>query len=171
MKKILIPVTAFAAGLAAGMFMFDSHSHLQSATPHLLTDTVVIHDTLRINPAQNLAFTRRSGTLTLPVTYTMSPPAFTSSVSTQSAALTPGGDSVRLPLMTKVYTDSSFRAVVSGVCPSLDSITLYPTTSIVTRTLPSRTPSRWGLGLTLGVAATPRGISPALTLGLSYRLL
>ena len=184
MKKILVPVLAFVAGMAVGAIATKTHCRSATLSAPIVVDTVVVRDTLRIHTVHTPTVRRAAGTLTLPVTYTMAPPSFTAPA--PAATLTDGGDSVALTREVRVYTDSTYRAVVSGVCPSLDSLTIYPATRIVTRTLPASAssrrcfgntsrwglidPSRWGLGVTLGVAATPRGLTPALTLGLTYRL-
>lgn len=54
---------------------------------------------------------------------------------------------VSLPRERKVYRDSSYRAVVSGYMPSLDSMTVYQRTVTVTKTsfVPSR--KRWTVGI------------------------
>ena len=78
-------------------------------------------------------------------------------------------DTVTLPAVTRVYEDTTFRAVVSGIDPRLDSLTLYPQVRTVTRTL-STPPRRWGLGITAGLAVTPRGLSPAMTVGVTYTI-
>ncbi len=76
-------------------------------------------------------------------------------------------DTVVLPAVTRVYEDTTFRAVVSGIDPRLDSLTIYPQVRTVTRNL-RRPVSRWGLGVTAGVAVTPKGVSPSLTVGVTY---
>lgn len=52
-----------------------------------------------------------------------------------------------LPKEQKVYQDTSYRAVVSGYMPSLDSMTVYQRTVTVTKTsfVPSR--KRWTIGV------------------------
>lgn len=77
---------------------------------------------------------------------------------------------VLLAMERKVYGDSTFRAVVSGVRVSLDSMTVYPRTITVTRTLPPKVPRRWGLGVQAGVGLTPKGIQPYVGLGVYYRI-
>lgn len=77
---------------------------------------------------------------------------------------------VLLAMERKVYGDSTFRAVVSGVRVSLDSIMVYPRTITVTRTLPPKVPRRWGLGVQAGVGLTPKGIQPYVGLGVYYRI-
>lgn len=77
----------------------------------------------------------------------------------------------QLPREEKVYADSTYRAVVSGVFPSLDSIDVYSREVLITR---DRTvyvqPSRWSLGLQGGVGASKDGLSPYIGIGVSYRL-
>ena len=97
--------------------------------------------------------------------------AVTSHVSNQDSAL------VEVPIERKVYQeDSLYRAVVSGYRVSLDSLTIYPTTTTITvyKTVESRKPGRWSLGITAGpsVLASPSGQVHAgvgVTVGLSYR--
>lgn len=77
----------------------------------------------------------------------------------------------QLPREEKVYADSTYRAVVSGVFPSLDSIDVYSREVFITR---DRTvyvqPSRWSLGLQGGVGASKDGLSPYIGIGVQYRL-
>lgn len=77
----------------------------------------------------------------------------------------------------KVYEDSLYRAWVSGVYPSLDSISIYQTTKIVevTKTI-ERKPKRWGLGVTIGYGATLSkertvNLEPFIGVGVSYNIL
>ena len=87
----------------------------------------------------------------------------------------PAGDAdsatVLLPMERKVYADSTYRAVVSGIGPRLDSMTVYPRTVTVTRTIPGKPPRHWGLGIQGGVGLTPKGIQPYVGLGAYYRIL
>ena len=83
---------------------------------------------------------------------------------------------VDVPIESKVYAeDSLYRAVVSGWRPSLDSLTIYPTETIITITNTVRTPApRWSFGATFGpsVLATPSGSVHAglgITAGISYK--
>lgn len=77
---------------------------------------------------------------------------------------------VLLPMERKVYADSAYRAVVSGIGVRLDSMTVYPRTITVTHTLPSKTPRRWGVGVQAGVGLTPKGVQPYAGLGAYYRI-
>lgn len=147
---IFIAAAAFAAGYIAAP---RSAAH---AEPIVITrtDTIVTRDTVRV-------------TITRPVT------------SRPAERVVTVRDTIILPATRRVYTDTLYRAVVSGVDPRLDSLTIFPTRlSITTQTysapragLGSSSAWRhWGIGITAGVALTPRGITPAVTLGLTYKL-
>lgn len=77
---------------------------------------------------------------------------------------------VLLPMERKVYADSTYRAVVSGIGVKLDSMTVYPRTVTVTRTIPGKPPRHWGLGVQGGVGMTPKGIQPYVGVGAYYRI-
>ena len=80
-----------------------------------------------------------------------------------------------LPIEQKVYEDSTYRAVISGYKPSLDSLWLYRTTKYVTVTnTVKEKPSKWGFGVTAGpsVLITPGGSvygGLGATIGVNYR--
>ena len=83
---------------------------------------------------------------------------------------------VEVPIETKVYAeDSLYRAVVSGWHPSLDSLTIYPTTTTITIHEKEKiAPPRWSFGAAVGpsILATPSGSIHAglgATIGLTYR--
>lgn len=83
---------------------------------------------------------------------------------------------VDVPIESKVYSeDSLYRAVVSGWHPSLDSLTIYPTETVVTITNTVKAPApRWGVGVAAGpsVLATPSGSVHAglgITAGVYWR--
>ncbi len=76
----------------------------------------------------------------------------------------------------RVYADSSYRAVVSGVRPRLDSLQIYTTERIVTErvVLTARERPRWSLGLQAGYGATAVSgqlrLAPYLGIGVTYNL-
>lgn len=146
MKKFILPVITLLSGLGAGVII-DRHYHTCPGPAEPEVVTRIVRDTLRVRVPVPIA-TVCHDTVMIPM----------AEVRMDTAA-------VYLPRERLVYSDSSFRAVVSGVRPALDSLTLFPTTKIITRA-----PSRWSLSLTAGLAATPRGFSPGVTLGVSYRL-
>ena len=85
---------------------------------------------------------------------------------------------IQIPREEKVYEDSTYRAVVSGYRPSLDSISVYRTTKYITTTItvPQKT-RRWGIGLQAGVGmqyGTIRkqmDVGPYIGVGISYNLI
>lgn len=77
-------------------------------------------------------------------------------------------DTIRLPAERRVYEDTLYRAVVSGIDPRLDSLSIYPSRMVVTRT--SATLRHWGLGVTAGISLTPRGPQPSIGIGLTYMI-
>lgn len=140
---LITAAAAFAAGVRTGR-----HGNEPSSSVNVVTDTVWLTDTLRVE---------------IPV------PVERRSVRTVTIR-----DTVTLPATVRVYEDSAFRAVVSGIDPRLDSLTLYPTLPVVRQTM-TRTivpaKRRWGLGVTAGVALTPRGLSPAISAGVCYTII
>lgn len=78
---------------------------------------------------------------------------------------------VELPRVAKVYQDSTYRAVVSGYRPSLDTISIYQRTVFVDRVERVTIPApRWSWGVQAGVGATKDGLGPYIGIGLQYRL-
>lgn len=82
---------------------------------------------------------------------------------------------IHLPRTYAVYKDSTYRAVVSGVEPRLDSMRVYPKTTIqyitktVTKTEYKKT--RWGLGVQIGGGIVKDKVRPYLGVGVSYNIL
>jgi len=67
------------------------------------------------------------------------------------------------------YSDSTYRAVVSGYQPRLDEISVYPRTAYITNTITYR--QRWGASITAGPAIVWNGKVHAglgAAIGLSY---
>lgn len=71
----------------------------------------------------------------------------------------------------KEYRDSTYRAVVSGFRPSLDTIDVYRRTEIIEK---ERTvyvqPSRWSIGVQAGATLTDAGVKPGIGIGIQYTL-
>ena len=73
-----------------------------------------------------------------------------------------------IPISLKTYTDSStYKAVVSGYDPRLESIEVYQTNTVITNTIE---PSRWSVGLQGGMYATPKGLQPGIGVGVQYTI-
>ena len=80
---------------------------------------------------------------------------------------------VPVPIERRVYADSNYRAVVSGWHPSLDSISVYPETRIITieRERVEKERTRWGLGIQAGAGLSANGAAvPYVGVGVQYNL-
>ena len=90
------------------------------------------------------------------------------SVQPNKDSVQPNKDSTKvvIPIESKVYEDSLYRAVVSGYKASLDSITLYQRERIIYQ---KEQPSRFVLsaGLQMGAGLTPKGFQPYVGVGIS----
>lgn len=87
------------------------------------------------------------------------------------------GDSIRVgdtvvQVEQKVYRDSDYTAYVSGYRSQLDSFFVYPKTTIVTNDVyhTIKIKQRWGLSITAGYGLCKDGLSPAVVIGVSYRI-
>lgn len=80
---------------------------------------------------------------------------------------------VYLPRTERVYEDSTYRAVVSGYEPRLDTISVYQKNSLIIRTIPVEVSrrTRWGVGVTAGYGMSKEGVSPFIGVGVSYNIL
>ena len=78
----------------------------------------------------------------------------------------------QLPRTAKVYQDSTYRAVVSGFRPSLDTISVYQRTKVITVTNNVRIPPPlWSWGVQAGLGVNAGGsVTPYLGIGIQYRL-
>lgn len=80
-----------------------------------------------------------------------------------------------IPIEQSIYHDSTstarYTAYISGYKASLDSIAIscLRTSTIITNTERIK-PSRFGVGIQLGVGATAKGLSPYVGIGVQYRL-
>ena len=135
-----------------------SDLHRRDTTPTTVVktvrDTLVIHDT--ITAYKPVPFN-------VYVVDTMWVPVTVSKTDTVWA---------QLPRTAKVYQDSTYRAVVSGFRPSLDTISVYQRTKVITVTNNVRIPPpRWSWGVQVGVGVNAGGtVTPYLGIGIQYRL-
>lgn len=73
-----------------------------------------------------------------------------------------------IPISMKTYTDSTtYKAVVSGYDPRLESIEIYQKNTEITKYIK---PSRFSFGLQGGVYLTPAGFQPGIGVGIQYRI-
>jgi hypothetical protein len=80
---------------------------------------------------------------------------------------------VIIPISTKVYEDSLYRAVVSGYNASLDSIRVYRNTVYVDHfreVTKMVKPGRWSFGVQVGYGTDFKGLHPYFGIGIGYRL-
>lgn len=82
---------------------------------------------------------------------------------------------IDVPMERKVYEDSTYRAVVSGFHPSLDSLRIYQTTQCITitRNAPLK---RWSIGPQVGVGIVGNKDNPIqmgyyLGIGIQYSII
>lgn len=79
---------------------------------------------------------------------------------------------IELPREYLVYKDSTYRAVVSGVQPRLDTMEVYPKTitNTVTKYVTKIKKTKWGLGVQAGYGYNGSKWSPYLGAGVQYNL-
>lgn len=154
--KITFAVT-FVLGACFG-FWFRGLRPAKPAETVVQTDTMYLRDTIRIDrPVPRIV--RIVDTMLIPVIDT---------VHTRDSIF------ISIPREEKVYEDSTYRAVVSGYKPSLDSISVFRATEVITITETVRVPEkkRWGLGIQVGGTYLPKvGPTPYVGVGISYNLL
>ena len=136
MKKYLPCILLITFFLACGAvsYFYGYHRGWGAAyTPvNERVDTLVIRDTItRLEPQEIVTYKDRI--VYVPVTDTLSIHDTTY---------------VALQSEVKVYQDEDYRAVVSGIYPKLEEISVYPKTTVITDTKVVR--KRWGLGVTVG---------------------
>lgn len=80
---------------------------------------------------------------------------------------------VYLPREYKVYADSTYRAVVSGVEPRLDSIAVYrPTiTTTITKYVEVKKKTKFGIGVQTGYGYNGKDFKPYVGVGVQYNIL
>jgi len=78
-----------------------------------------------------------------------------------------------LPREQKVYQDSTYRAVISGVMPSLDTMDVYRKTTTITvnNIVREYTNPRWSVGIQAGYGVSKAGLSPYVGVGVQYNLI
>lgn len=156
-KYYLLAAMIGAVLMALAMFGVRSYTE-KPIEPSIVRDTLILHDTIRIEKPVAKYITTRD-TIRIPVVVTERDTIF-----------------VSVAREEKTYCDSTYRAVVSGYEPSLDLIEVYPQTTIITETQTIRvpTPKRWGIGVQVGGGAVLNGkqvvLSPYIGVGLSYNL-
>lgn len=131
--------------------------------------TETVYDTIQVfidTPILRDSMVIRYATVTLPVYDTIkihhADTLFSDSVS------------VTLPIIQKVYKDSTYEAWVSGYMPVLDSIRIFQPMTTITNTISNTEiryrQKRWGLGVQVGIGAISGKIDPYVGIGVSYNI-
>lgn len=134
-KSILV-----AAALLVGVCLIGyiiGRNHIPSTVEKIQIDTLVRHDTIRIESPVEIRRIKTTDTLILPITDTLRV-----------------RDTIYLVLnrQIKEYRDSLFYARVSGYDPMLDFIEVYPRTMVISKTeTTTQNPSPWRYGVTVGL--------------------
>ena len=176
MKKILLGISLFSAGLSIGYFLSSTLNRNRSIDIRDLQvcDTIMIRDTMRMSipsPRPDSVFvghTVRQFPLVSSAAVIVADERDSFPDIGRTAVAIPDSVRVEIPIVRKVYAESCFRAVVSGFEPKLDSLVVYPRL-IAVRPHTIRRP--WGLGLNAGVCVGPRGVTPGVSVGVTYTFL
>ena len=157
MKRLLYYLLVLALGIFAGEWLAWRQFNGQKRPVKPQADTLVIRDTF---VAEKPVY------LTRKVVDTVYFPADT--VRVRDTLYIP------LPIEQKVYGDTRYRAVVSGIRPSLDTISIYQSTTIINRVREVSLRPRWSIGLQAGVGITIDGgirATPYFGAGVQYNLI
>lgn len=160
-KFCLVLVLLTVAILSSYYIGFDKG--VSSAERSIVNDTVTFIDTIPFFlPVAKDSLVVRYETIRIPV-----PEETPDSCRNETDSV-----AVNLPVQSKMYEDSTYKAWVSGYNPSLDSIFVYPRTVFMTeRERETKPPNRWALSLTAGYGYTPgEGMKPFVGVGISYTL-
>ena len=154
-KNLVIVVLSLMLALSV-IFQYLYHSNQNSAGNSLKTDTVTITkiDTI---------------TITKPVIqYRYITEVITDTLYNTDSVLVP----VRIPIESKTYQDSTYRAVVSGYRASLDTIQIYPihTYTTITNTITKQRRFNIGIQAGVGYGCFTKKPDVYVGLGVSYRL-
>lgn len=161
--SLAVAVAALMGSAAAGYY-FGRISGLKSNGPiKATTDTVYVADTARIKaPAPVSTGIRPYQFVQIPV-----PVFHTDTLRIRETDTV----FVSLPREWAVYQDSTYRAVVSGIRPSLDTLDIYRNTVYITEIPPTpERPVRWftvSIGPQAGYGFTPSGWSPYAGFGVT----
>lgn len=169
LKLFLFILIAFVIGFLCSHY-FEKRGAGMSVTTEMISDTVRYIDTVRyVEPIAKERVITRYERVLLPV-------------SCDSDMVQSGGDNameditdsvaVVLPITQTMYSDSTYRAWVSGYRARLDSIMVFPTREVVTNRVVSVVRKRWGIGPMVGVGvSTSGGVAVSVGVGIQYNIL
>lgn len=80
---------------------------------------------------------------------------------------------VLVPINNYIFSDSLYRAEISGYNVSLDRMEIFQKTTKKTVHIPFpvKNNKRWGLGISAGYAVTPKGFQPYFGVGIQYNII
>lgn len=124
-------------------------------------DSTVVRYVTRTVPVAAQSYRAPRDTTSVKNDREVMPPLY-ASASSDSAA-------VVLPITQMVYSDTDYRAWVSGYEPQLDSIKVFPRTVTVRETI-YKPPNRFSVGVQAGYGITPKGLQPYIGVGVGVRI-
>lgn len=132
----------------------------------LKPDTLYIHDTTRIpDPVPVYKTVTRLDTIYMAESGITALPE----AAPEDSVTAYRPDSLVVPIETTVYKTEDYRAVVEGYRARLTELEIYGTSLQITKPVVLQS-SKWGVGVTAGVAVTKDGWAPAVTLGVTYNI-
>lgn len=139
MRQSII-LSVIIAALACGSFLIGRSAGKRAALAALKpqVDTMVVHDTTRVSTPVEVAHTVvREKVVEVPVY-----------IHTSDTVI----QTIYLPREERIYKDSTYMAVVSGVDPSLDYMEVYARTQTITKTIEKavKVKPKWSVGIQLG---------------------
>lgn len=165
MKKFFIVLLVGVVGFAVGYFLaarLDNHfrecakksssDHFAEASKIVIRDTITVTDTMTIyKPYPIIEYVGKTDTLIVNDTIF-----------------------VEIPISTKVYEDSLYKAWVSGYKPSLDSLVLFQPKEVITEQVfvpkIEKKRARWGIGIQAGYGTDFQEFSPYIGVGVHYNV-
>lgn len=151
---------AAAIGAALASVCFVAVRCTDTPNDNIIRDTLVVHDTIRYEtPIAKVVHT-----------------SDTVLVYCRDTTIVRDSVFVKIPMETKVYADTTYKAQVTGYRATLDWIEVYPTTTTITETITKTVPkkTRWGIGVQVGYGAALHNkqvvLSPYLGVGVSYNI-
>lgn len=159
-KKILyFGLGLLTGGVVAGMWM--QRRPLRPLQPQFRTVLSVVRDTVVVTEPRMTQQRRKAA---------KKPEAVADTV-----ICSPAQADTSAAYVQRIYEGEDYKAWVSGIDPELDSIAVYRLSAATEAyaaapdMLPgNRRDKRWHLGVFAGCAVTPRGLEPAIGVGISY---
>lgn len=143
-----IVFVCFGAAIVASFLFGVRDGRRKAASDDVQCDTIVLRDTIR-RPAPRPSSVVTQGTILLALQEAL--------IATPDTLRSRDTIYVQLPREVKTYGDSSYRAVVSGIRPSLDEIEIYQRTKVVTETRVVRSSPWVTIGPSIGVGIATDG--------------